>query len=111
MRKAENCIVPLALVAVVICGAFAAHLIFAPQPVATTVLTQQSDSDKLDINTATAEELETLPKIGPVLAQRILDHRAEHGPFVTIGQLLDVPGIGEKTLESIAPYITAGGTQ
>ena len=110
MRKAENYIVWIALVAVLVCGAFAGHLMAAPRPVDTTYLTQ-NQSDKLNINTATAQQLDTLPKIGPKLAESILQYRDEHGPFTNIGQLLDVPGIGEKTLEAIAPYITAGGSQ
>ncbi|MFN2518615.1 MAG: helix-hairpin-helix domain-containing protein [Jatrophihabitantaceae bacterium] len=49
----------------------------------------------LDLNTATLEQLETLPGVGPVLGQHILDWRAAHGPFVTIDQLREVSGIGE----------------
>ncbi|MGW5363728.1 ComEA family DNA-binding protein [Actinopolymorpha pittospori] len=50
----------------------------------------------VDLNTATAAELETLPGVGPVLAQRILDFRAEHGRFVSIEDLREVSGIGEQ---------------
>lgn len=110
MRKAENFILWVTLLAVVMCGAFAGHLMAAPRPVDTAYLAQQQ-SDQLNINTATAQQLEALPMIGPKLAQDILHYRDEHGPFSTIGQLLDIPGIGEKTLETIAPYITAGGSQ
>ena len=48
----------------------------------------------LDLNTATAADLDALPGIGPVLAQRIVDHRTEHGPFTSVDQLDDVSGIG-----------------
>ena len=48
----------------------------------------------VNINTATAEELETVTGIGPVLAQAILDYRAEHGDFQTLDELLEVRGIG-----------------
>ena len=110
MRKAENLILWLTLVAVIACGAFAAHLMVAPRAVNTTHLSQ-SQTDKLNINTATLQQLEALPEIGPKVAESIIQYRNEHGTFETIGQLLDVPGIGEKTLETIAPYITAGGSQ
>jgi competence protein ComEA len=48
----------------------------------------------LDLNAATAGDLDALPGIGPVLAQRIVDHRTEHGPFTSVDQLDDVSGIG-----------------
>jgi len=50
----------------------------------------------LDLNTATLEQLQELPGVGPVLAQRILDHRTENGLFRTVDQLQDVNGIGER---------------
>jgi competence protein ComEA len=51
----------------------------------------------INLNTATAEQLDSLPGIGPVLAQRILDWRTEHGRFVSADQLRQVSGIGEAT--------------
>ena len=60
----------------------------------------------VNLNTATAEELETLPGIGEVLAQRILDHRQEHGPFRTVEDLLDVSGIGDQRLEDLRDKVT-----
>jgi competence protein ComEA len=60
----------------------------------------------VNVNTATNAELETLPGIGEVIAQAIVDHRTEHGPFATIDQLLDVSGIGDATLESIRELVT-----
>lgn len=61
---------------------------------------------KINLNTATAEQLETLPGIGPALAERILAYRDAYGPFTAVEDLLRVSGIGEKTLESIRAYIT-----
>lgn len=64
---------------------------------------------KININTATAEDLMLLPGIGEVLAQRILDYRKENGRYSSIGELINVRGIGEKTLNKISDYITVGG--
>ena len=55
----------------------------------------------IDLNTATLAELDTLPGVGPVLAQRILDWRTEHGRFATVDQLSDVPGIGDARLAQL----------
>ena len=64
-----------------------------------------SGDGKIHINVASADELQTLPGIGPVLAKRIIEYRETHGPFQKIEDLLDVSGIGEKRLEQIRPYI------
>ena len=56
---------------------------------------------RLDVNTATAEQLETLPGVGPATAQAILDHRREHGRFRSVDELLDVRGIGEAKLAAL----------
>lgn len=60
----------------------------------------------VDLNTATQRELETLPGIGPALAGAIIAYREANGPFTTIDELDDVPGIGPKTLESLRPLVT-----
>jgi competence protein ComEA len=60
----------------------------------------------VNINTATAAELETLPGIGPVSAQRIIDYRSEQGQFSSIDQLVEVKGIGEKSLEKISSLVS-----
>lgn len=60
----------------------------------------------VNLNSATAEELDVLPEVGPVTAQAILGYRAEHGGFGSVDELLDIEGIGEKTLEKIAPHVT-----
>ncbi len=60
----------------------------------------------LDINTATAAELEELMGIGPVLAQAIVDYRAEHGAFASVDELLEVSGIGEAKLDGIRGEVT-----
>ncbi|MHA7189763.1 helix-hairpin-helix domain-containing protein [Arthrobacter sp. MDT2-16] len=60
----------------------------------------------LDINTATLADIETLPRVGPVLGQRIIDWRDEHGPFIEASDLDAVPGIGPAMLEGILPLIS-----
>lgn len=68
-----------------------------------------TSSQKIDINTATAAQLQTLPGIGATLAQRIVDYRQENGPFSGIADLINVPGIGEGRLKTILDYICVGG--
>jgi competence ComEA-like helix-hairpin-helix protein len=59
----------------------------------------------LNVNAASATELSQLPGLGPALAQRIVDHRKQVGPFATIDELLDVSGIGPATLDAMRPHI------
>jgi competence protein ComEA len=64
------------------------------------------DADgRVDVNRATAEELTTLPGIGPVLAERILAHREANGPFTSPGELREVAGIGERTFQTLAELV------
>lgn len=74
-----------------------------PQP------TEKEISFPIDVNTATVEDLTALPGIGQTLAQRIVAYRNEKGSFNSLSELLNVDGIGEKTLENILQYITIGG--
>jgi competence protein ComEA len=59
----------------------------------------------VDLNAATASELEALPGVGPVLAGRIVAFRTERGPFLSVEDLLDVPGIGESKLSQMRDSI------
>lgn len=68
-----------------------------------------ADSDNgglININTATQEELESLPSIGEVRAQAIITYREEHGGFRTIDELKEVSGIGDKIFADISPHVT-----
>ncbi|MEZ0395910.1 MAG: ComEA family DNA-binding protein [Anaerolineales bacterium] len=67
------------------------------------VLTQ-----RVNINTATVDELDDLPGIGPTAAQSIVDYRLANGPFQTIWDLQNVPGIGPATFDRIKDYVTVG---
>lgn len=60
---------------------------------------------QVDLNSATLEQLEALPGVGPVLAQRIIDWRAEHGRFNSVDELQEVSGVGAKKFESIRPHV------
>jgi competence protein ComEA len=60
---------------------------------------------KIDLNTAGVEELGTLPRVGPVLAQRIVDWRKQHGRFQTVEELDAVDGVGPKMLEALLPRV------
>ena len=62
-------------------------------------------SQKIILNRATQVELESLPGIGPVMAKRIIEHRNRIGEFHTINGLLEVRGVGHKTLEKIKPFL------
>jgi competence protein ComEA len=60
----------------------------------------------MDPNLATSKDLETLPGIGPILAQRIVDYRQQHGRYKKITDLQQVSGIGAKKLEKIKPFLS-----
>lgn len=78
-----------------------------PAPADNAAPSDSSQSDALiNINTATQEELETLPSIGEVRAQAIIAYREEHGGFRTTDELMEVSGIGEKIFADISPHIT-----
>lgn len=63
----------------------------------------------VDINTAGVQELTALPGIGNALAMRIIEYRQSNGNFQTVEDLINISGIGEKKLEQLLPYATAGG--
>ncbi|ABK03625.1 competence protein ComEA helix-hairpin-helix repeat protein [Arthrobacter sp. FB24] len=64
-----------------------------------------AEGGKIDLNSASAEELGALPRVGPVLAQRIVDWRKEHGRFSTVEELDAVDGVGPKMLETLLPLV------
>jgi len=62
----------------------------------------------IDINTATLEQLDTLPGVGPSTAQKIIDYRETNGPFASIEDIMNVSGIGPATFDNIQDLITVG---
>jgi competence ComEA-like helix-hairpin-helix protein len=72
-----------------------------PRMASPPVKLDQAIDRRIDLNTATLAELETLPNIGPLKATRIVDAR----PFDSVKDLLRVPGMGPKTLEALLPFI------
>ena len=64
-----------------------------------------AESGLIDLNTASAEQLEQLPGVGPVLAQRITQWRTDNGPFRSVDELGEVSGIGDSTLAELTPHV------
>lgn len=73
----------------------------------TTETLAPSTPEPLNINTASAEELQTLPNIGAQMAQRIVDYREQYGEFASVEALQKVKGIGAKRLEKLRPFVDA----
>ncbi len=68
-----------------------------------------STAGKVNINTASAEQLQLLPRIGPALAQRIVEFRSANGAFKAPEELIAVRGIGEKSFANLKPYVAVEG--
>lgn len=81
--------------------------IHVPHRGETPLATPTSDG-RVNVNTATVEELETLPGIGPVLAQAIVAYRESRGPFASVDELVLVSGIGPGTLDKLRDRVTVG---
>lgn len=80
---------------------------------AVTAVTWTAESSQpsgvVNINTASSEELELLPRVGPALAGRIIEFREANGPFQTVDEILAVKGIGENSFEKLKPFIVTSG--
>jgi competence protein ComEA len=69
----------------------------------------EAAAPQVNVNTATVQELQLLPRVGPALAKRIVDFRAANGPFKAPEELARVKGIGEKSFARLAPYVAVSG--
>lgn len=75
-----------------------------------TAAGKPAPAGKVNLNTATAEQLTALPGVGPKLATRIVEHRQQQGAFKSIQELMNVKGIGEKNFQKIQAYLTVSET-
>ncbi|MDP3063041.1 MAG: helix-hairpin-helix domain-containing protein [Chloroflexota bacterium] len=82
------------------------HIYVPRQGEALPTPTASAADGRIDINTATSAELETLPQIGPVVARAIVSYREEHGAFASVEELMLVKGIGPATLEKLRDRVT-----
>jgi len=82
---------------------------FAAEKPAKVALEKPVLTGKININSATVEQLEMLPRIGTKTAQSIIEYRTQNGPFKRVEDLTNVKGIGEKTLEELKSYIILEG--
>jgi competence protein ComEA len=80
----------------------------SPDDTSSDATPEPSSTELIDINTATAEQLDTLPGIGPTTAQKIINYRETNGPFATIEDIMNVSGIGPATFDNIQSLITVG---
>jgi competence protein ComEA len=80
--------------------------VLAPQPGTAPGEGSAGSSAPVSLNSATQEQLESLPGVGPVLAQKILDWRTEHGRFSSVDELRQVPGIGEVKFAALKSRVT-----
>jgi comEA protein len=78
------------------------------QPLFSLQAGSKSPDQKININTAQLDELQKLPRVGPAIAQRILDYRKDNGNFKRIEDLMKVRGIGEKVFGQLKDLITVG---
>ena len=69
---------------------------------------EKAPSGKINLNTASVEQLTALPGVGPKLAARIVEHRQKEGSFKSAQELMNVKGIGEKNFQKLQTYLTVG---
>jgi competence protein ComEA len=85
---------------------FIALLVFAVFLISMVPIAMAADSEKININTATAEQLIKLKRIGPKYAERIIQYRETNGKFKSVEDIIAVKGIGQKTVEANIDVMT-----
>jgi competence protein ComEA len=90
----------------IVVGVASVAPVAGPPPGASPAATSATSAALIDLNTATLEQLESLPGVGPVLGQNILDWRNANGRFTSVDQLSDVSGIGDVRLAQLRPLVT-----
>mgnify|MGYP000880657541 FL=1 len=88
---------------------FSLTLVLVATMVALAFPAMASQTGKVNINTATAEQLQLLPRVGPSLAKRIVDFRSSNGTFTQPEEWMLVKGVGEKSFELLKPYLSISG--
>jgi len=80
-------------------------VVFIALPLIAGAQSAAGTEKRIDLNSATVEELDTLPEVGPKLAKAIVAFREKSGPFRRVEELLAVPGISKRRLEKIRPFV------
>ena len=83
-------------------------LAFTVSAAPTLAAGKPAPAGKVNVNTASAEQLTAVPGIGPKLAARIVEYRQKSGAFKSIQELMNVKGVGEKSFQKLQPHLTAG---
>ena len=106
----KKSIYPLLILVLFFAGCILVATVYRNITSVTSLSTDPSiqSSFKLDINTASVEELTYIPGIGEATAAQIVAHRKQHGHFKNLEDLLQVKGIGQKTYDKISDYLTVG---
>ena len=94
------------MAAIVLCGALGAPIALFGQEASPTTTGAESRMAPVDLNTATLEELQALPGVGPALAMRIVEYRERSGGFERIEELMNVRGVGEVSFLRLRELIT-----